>query len=133
MLNRKEQHWFVSLVPCGRTLPINLFCPWTPKLPDPALELKFNRDERPGTDNPPPELMLRPMFPPPTMLPMELVIRVPAFPKIGEAPNPGTAVRLPIPADDGRIPGTEPPTPFVLLEKPGFPTTLIPPLFETPE
>lgn len=73
------------------------------------------------------------MLPPPTMFPIELVIRGPAFPKIGDTPNPGTAFRLPIAAEVGRIPGIEPPTPFVLLLNPGFPTTLIPPLFVTPE
>lgn len=67
------------------------------------------------------------------MLPIELVILGPAFPKIGDTPNPGTAFRLPIAAEVGRIPGIEPPTPFVLLLNPGFPTTLIPPLFETLE
>lgn len=122
-----------TLIPCGSTPPINLFCPCTLKLPDPLLAVRFSRDARPGIDNPPPELMLLPMFPPPTMFPIELVIRGPAFPKIGDTPNPGTAFLFPIPAEVGRIPGIELPTPFVLLLNPGFPTTLIPPLFVTPE
>ena len=73
------------------------------------------------------------MLPPLTIFPIELVIRGPAFPKIGDTPNPGTAFRLPIAAEVDRIPGIEPPTAFVLLLNPGFPTTLIPPLFATPE
>lgn len=84
----------------------SVYCPWTPKLPDPVLELKFNRDERPGADNPPPEHIFRPMFPPPTMFPIELVIREPAFAKIGDV---STALQLPIVAEVGRIPGMEPP------------------------
>lgn len=44
-------------VPCGSKPLIRRFCPWIPKLPDPLLAAKFKRDERPGTDNPPPELM----------------------------------------------------------------------------
>jgi hypothetical protein len=104
-----------------------------PKLPDPLFAVKFKRDARPGTDSPPPELKLLPMFPPPTMFPPELVILGPVLPKIWETPNPGTAFRLPIPAEVGRIPGIEPPIPLVLLPYPGFPTTLKPPLFVTPE
>lgn len=104
-----------------------------PKLPDPLFAFRLNRDARPGTDNPPPELILLPILPPPTMFPIELVILGPAFPNIGDTPNPGTALRLPIAAEVGRMPGIEPPTAFVLLLNPGFPTTLIPPLFVTPE
>ena len=93
--------------------------------------VRFRREARPGTDNPPG--LILPMFPPPTMFPMELVIRGPAFPKIGDTPNPGTAFQLTIAAEVGRIPGIGPATPFVLLLNPGFPTTLIPPLLLTPE
>jgi hypothetical protein len=73
------------------------------------------------------------MFPPDTMVPPGLVILGPVLPKIWDTPKPGTAFRLPIPAEAGRIPGIEPPIPFVLLPYPRFPTTLIPPLFVTPE
>lgn len=118
-------------IPCGSTPLINRFCPCTPRPPDPLFPFKFRRDARPGMDNPP-ELIL-PMFPAATMFPIELVIRGPAFPKIGDTPNPGTVARLPIAAEVGRIPGIEPATPFVLLLNPGFPTTLIPPLLLTPE
>ena len=112
-------------IPCGSTPLINLFCPCTFKLPVPLFAPKLSREARPGTDNPPAELTLLPMLPPPTMFPIELVIRDPAFPK------PKTAFRLPIAAEVGRIPGIEPPTPFVLLLNPGFPTFI--PLFETAE
>jgi hypothetical protein len=94
---------------------------------DPLFALKFKREPRPGIDNPPPVL---PIFPPPTIFPKELVIRGPAFPEIGDTPNPGTAFRFPI---DAGNPGIEPPTPFVLLLNPRFPTTLVLPLLVTPE
>jgi hypothetical protein len=99
-----------------------------PKPTDPLFPFKLRREVRPGMDNPP-ELIL-PMFPPATMFPIELVIRGPAFPKIGDTPNPGTALRLP---KLGILPGIEPATPFELLLNPGFPTTLIPPLLLTPD
>src|ERR1044072_2008717 len=118
-------------IPCGSTPLISRFCPGTPMAPDPLLPLTFRREASPETDNPP-ELIL-PMFPPPTMFPIELVIREPAFPNIGDTPNPGTALLLPIAAEVGRIPGIEPVTPFELLLNPGFPTTFIPPLLLTPE
>lgn len=102
------------------------------RFPDPPLPDKLRREARPGIDNPPPDAKLLPMLPPPTMFPIEVAIRGPVFPKTGETPNPGTAFRLPIPAEVGRIPGIEPPTPFVLLPNPGFPITFIP-LLETPE
>ena len=111
---------------------INLLGPCKLRLPDPLLVVKFTRDARPGTDSPP-ELILLPMFPPPTMFPIEFVILGPTFPKIGDAPKPGTELRLPAVTEFDEIPGNEPPTPFMLLLKAGFPTTLIPPLFVMPE
>jgi len=93
----------------------------------------LRREARPGTDRPPPELILLPMLPLPTILPIDPETRGPAFPKTGETPRPETALRLPTAADVGRIPGTEPPTPFVLLLYPGLPKTFRPPLFVTPE
>ena len=122
-----------GIIPCGSTPLIRRFCPWTVKLPDPLFAFRFRREARPGSDNPPPAVTLLPMLPPLTILPIELVIRGPAFPKIGDTPNPGTALRLPIAAEVDRIPGIEPPTAFVLLLNPGFPTTLRPPLLVTPE
>lgn len=67
------------------------FCPI---FPDPLLTAKLSREPRLGIDNPPPELKVLPIVPPPTIFPMELVIREPAFPKIGETPNPGIVNQL---------------------------------------
>lgn len=119
-------------IPCWSTPLDNLLGPCTPKLPEPLFVDIFKREARPGTDSPPPEPILLPMLPLPTMLPTEPVTRGPPFPNTGETPRPGTALRLPIAAEVGRIPGIEPPTPFVLPLYPGLPTTFIAPLFVTP-
>lgn len=108
--------------------PRNRLEPCTLRLTDPPLAPKFTRDARAGMDNPP-ELILLPMLPP-TILPIEFVIRGPTFPKIGDIPNPGTELRLPAVPGLEEIPGIEP---FMLLLKAGPPATLIPPLFVSPE
>ena len=117
-------------IPCWRTPLFSLLVPWTFKLPDPLLLDRFTRDARPGTDNPP-EVILRPILPP-EIFPIELVIRDPAFPKIGFTPNPGTGILLLIPLELGFIPGIEPPTPFMLLLNPGLAANPTP-RFVTPE
>lgn len=116
-------------IPWGSPPPSIRFCPWTFN-PDPLLAARFSREERPGMDNPP-ELIFLPKLTPPTMFPIAFVIRGPAFPNSWDIPIFETLFLLLSPADVGRIPGIEPPTPFALLY-PGLPT-LIPPLFGIPE
>lgn len=129
--DRKWKELNKSYIPWGSTPPSIRFCPWTFN-PDPLLAAKFSLEERPGMDNPP-ELIFLPKLPPPTMFPIEFVIRGPALPNNWDIPIPGTLFRLLSPADVERIPGIEPPTPFELLLNPGLPTTLRPPLFGIPE
>lgn len=87
-------------VPCGKIPPIMRFCPI---FPDPLFTARFSLEPRLGIDNPPPELKVLPIVPPPTIFPIELVIREPAFPKIGETPNPGTVNQLPMVVEVGII------------------------------
>lgn len=77
----------------------------------------------------PPEFMLLPMLPPAEIFPDELDNRGPRFPKIGLTPIPGIELWLPAEVAPEENPGMEPPTPFILLLKPG----MEPPLSVIPE
>lgn len=81
----------------------------------------------------PTEFMLLPMLPPTEIFPDEFDNRGPRFPKIGLTPIPGIELRLPAEVAPEEKPGIEPPSPFILLPKPGFPTTLMAPLSVIPE